>query len=148
MICQTNFCSLRWIIKHTQLAITLKNLTNDNVENCENFICVLRVSAINYQLYCKSLVLQNARTRSWNSTTMSLGPKKKIYYLFHQVLASSTWLQSRSFNDVKCTRTAVKCTKVKSARAKRVKLLFVIVKYVNFWPSWFLPRCARVNSIS
>ena len=30
------------------------------------------------------------------------------------------------------TRTAVKCTKMKIASAKRAKLLFFIVKYANF----------------
>lgn len=59
--------------------------------------------------------------------------------------SSTQGLQSRSFNDVECTRTAVKYTKVKSARAKRVKLLFVIVKYVNKFLTFLSPcsQCSR-----
>ena len=47
------------------------------------------------------------------------------------VLTSSTQRQNRSFHVVESTRTAMKCTKVKTARAKRAKLPFFIVKYAN-----------------
>ena len=44
---------------------------------------------------------------------------------------SSTLLQNRSFHVVERTRTSSKCQKMKNARAKRAKLLFLIVKYAN-----------------
>ena len=47
------------------------------------------------------------------------------------VLTSSTQRQNRSFHVVESTRTAMKCTKIKTARAKRAKLPFFIVKYAN-----------------
>ena len=45
------------------------------------------------------------------------------------MLTSSTRLQNRSFHVVERTRTSTKCQKMKSARAKRAKILFFIVKY-------------------
>ena len=60
------------------------------------------------------------------------------------MLASSTRLQNMSFHVVERARTCSKCQKMNSARAKRAKILFFIVKYANlwgfFWPSspWFL----------
>ena len=39
--------------------------------------------------------------------------------------------KTRHFTFVKRTRTAAKCRKMKSARAKRAKVLFFIVKYAN-----------------
>ena len=61
-----------------------------------------------------------------------------------QLLTSSTQRQSTSFHVVEMMRTAAKCTKMKSARAKRVKLMFFLVKYANFFKflsptsSWLL----------
>ena len=48
-----------------------------------------------------------------------------------QVFTMSTRLKDRSFHVVERTRTAVKCTKMKSARAKRIEIPFVIVKNAN-----------------
>ena len=39
--------------------------------------------------------------------------------------------ENRSFHVVEKKRTAVKCTEMKIARAKRAKLQFFIVKYAN-----------------
>ena len=41
---------------------------------------------------------------------------------------SLTQRQNRSFHFIERTRTAMKCAKMKNARAKRAKLLFFIVK--------------------
>ena len=49
------------------------------------------------------------------------------------MLTSSTQLQNRSFGVVERTRTSAKCQKMKNARAKRAKILFLIVKYANLW---------------
>ena len=70
------------------------------------------------------------------------------------VLTSSTQRQNRSFHVVESTRTAMKCTKIKTARAKRAKLPFFIVKYANLWRSrrlWLswslkLPNDAKLRS--
>lgn len=47
-----------------------------------------------------------------------------------------SWCQlfGRKKKSLKCSvvNPAVKCTKMKSARAKRAKLVFFIVKYANF----------------
>ena len=51
----------------------------------------------------------------------------------HHMLTSSTQLQNRSFHVVERTRTSSKCQKMKTARAKRAKILFFIVKYANLW---------------
>ena len=56
--------------------------------------------------------------------------KKKLKFC-GQVLTSSTSGQNRLFHVVERTRTGVKCTKMKNARAKPAKLLFFIVKYGN-----------------
>ena len=49
----------------------------------------------------------------------------------HHMLTSSTQLQNRSFYIVERTTTSTKCLKIKTARAKRAKLFFFIVKYAN-----------------
>ena len=49
------------------------------------------------------------------------------------MLTSSMQLQNRSFHVVESTRTSSKCQKLTNARAKRAKVLFFIVKYVNLW---------------
>ena len=51
----------------------------------------------------------------------------------HHMLTSSTHLQNRSFHVVERTRTSSKCQKIENARAKRVKILFFILKYANLW---------------
>ena len=51
------------------------------------------------------------------------------------MLTSSTQLQNMSFQVVKWATTSAKCRKTKSARAKRAKLLFFIVKHANLWRS-------------
>ena len=48
------------------------------------------------------------------------------------MLTSSRQLQNRSFYVVERTRTALKCTKMKIARAKHAKRLFFIVICANF----------------
>ena len=49
-------------------------------------------------------------------------------------------LPNWSFHVVERTRTSAKCLKMKNARAKRAKLLFLIVKYANLWHSCYR-RC-------
>ena len=64
--------------------------------------------------------------------------KKVKLNICHHMLATSTKPQNRSFHIVEITRMSAKCTKMKTARAKRANLLFFIVKYTN------LPRsCCR-----
>ena len=46
---------------------------------------------------------------------------------------NNTQLQNRSLHVVERTRTSSKCQKTKNARAKRAKILFLIVKYANLW---------------
>ena len=65
----------------------------------------------------------------WNQR---LGHKTKLN-ICHHMLTSSTQLQNRSFHVVERTRTSTKCQKMKSARAKRAKILFFTVKYANLW---------------
>ena len=66
----------------------------------------------------------------WNQR---LGHKKAKLNICHHMLTSSTQLQNRSFHVVERTRTSTKCQKMRSARAKRAKILFFIVKYANLW---------------
>ena len=67
---------------------------------------------------------------NWNQ---HLGHKKTKLNICHHMLTSSTQLQNRSFHVVERTRTSTKCQKMKTARAKRAKILFLIVKYANLW---------------
>ena len=67
---------------------------------------------------------------SWN---LRFGNKKTKLNICHHVLTSSTQLQNRSFDVVERTRGSTKCQKMKNARAKRAKILFLIVKYANLW---------------
>ena len=67
---------------------------------------------------------------NWNKR---LGHKKTKLNICHHMLTSSTQLQNRSFHVVERTSTSSKCQKMKSARAKRAKILFSIVKYANLW---------------
>ena len=62
---------------------------------------------------------------NWNQR---LGHKKTKLNICHHMLTSSTRLQNRSFHVVERTRTSTKCQKMKSARAKRAKILSFIVK--------------------
>ena len=63
------------------------------------------------------------------------------------MLSSSTQLQNRSFHVVERTRTSSKCQKMKSARAKRAKILFFIVKYANLWGFSCRRRRACLSSL-
>ena len=65
---------------------------------------------------------------NWN---LRFREKKKNLKICGQVLTSSTQVENRLFHVVERTRTGVKCTKMKNARAKPAKLLFFIVKYEN-----------------
>ena len=67
---------------------------------------------------------------NWNQR---LGHKKTKLNIWHHMLTSSTHLKNRSFHVVERTRASSKCQKMKSARAKRAKILFFIVKYANLW---------------
>ena len=67
---------------------------------------------------------------NWNQ---HLGHTKTKLNICHHMLTSSTQLQNRSFDVVERTRTSAKCQKMKNARAKRAKILFLIVKYANLW---------------
>ena len=91
----------------------------------------LRVSAIIFQLF-KLIILEKCVLTilglNWNQR---LGHKKTKLNICHHMLTSSTQLQNRSFHAVERTRTSTKCQKMKSARAKRAKILFFIVKYAN-----------------
>ena len=65
---------------------------------------------------------------NWNQR---LGHEKTKLNICHHMLTSSTQLQNRSFHVVERTRTSSKCQKMKYARAKRAKILFLIVNYAN-----------------
>ena len=54
-----------------------------------------------------------------------LGHRTKLN-VCHHTLTLSTQLQNRSFHVVERTRTSKKCHKMKSARAKRAKILFLL----------------------
>ena len=64
----------------------------------------------------------------WNRRVAHKKTKLNIY---HHMLKSTTQLQNWSFHVVERTRTSSKCQKMKNARAKRAKILFLIVKYAN-----------------
>ena len=74
-----------------------------------------------------------------NYAGTKLEPALQKSNICHHILTSSTQLQNRSFHVVERTRTSAKCLKIKNARAKRAKLLFVIVKYANLWRSCCRP---------
>ena len=61
----------------------------------------------------------------------ALRHEKTKLNICHHMLTSSTQLQNWSFHVVERTRTSTKCQKMKSASAKRAKILFFIVKYAN-----------------
>ena len=86
---------------------------------------------------------------NWNQR---LGHKMTKLNICHHMLTSSTQLQNRSFLVVERTRTSLKCQKMKTARAKRAKILFSlsnrqIVGFLLPSSSWLfkLPNviCAR-----
>ena len=80
---------------------------------------------------------------NWNKR---LGHKKTKLNICHHMLTSSAQLQNRSFHVVERTRTSSKCQKMKSARAKRAKILFSIVKYANLWSFCCLRRRGCLSS--
>ena len=67
----------------------------------------------------------------------------------NHLLTSSTQLQNRSFHVVERTRTSAKCQKMKYARAKRAKLLFLIVKYICKFMTFLLMKlpCDRTAHV-
>ena len=65
---------------------------------------------------------------NWNQR---LGHEKTKLNICNHMLTSSTQLQNRSFHVAERTRTSSKCQKMKYARAKRAKILFLIVNYAN-----------------
>ena len=93
----------------------------------------LRFSAIIFQLV-KLIMLEKCVLTilelNWNQR---VGHKKTKLNICHHVLTSSTQLQNRSFHVIERTRTSSKCQKMKTARAKRAKILFFIAKYANLW---------------
>jgi len=60
--------------------------------------------------------------------------EKKLKICQH-LLTSCTLMKNRSCEVVEKGENGWKCTKMKNARVKRAKLLFVIVKYANSWRS-------------
>ena len=60
---------------------------------------------------------------NWNQR---LGHKKTKLNIFRHMLTSSSQLQNRLFHVVERTRTSSKCQKMKTARAKRAKILFLL----------------------
>ena len=103
----------------------------------------LRGSAIIFQLL-KVIMLEKCVLTilelNWNQR---LGHKKTKTNICYHMLTSSTQLQNRSFHVVERTRTSSKCQKIKFARAKRLKILFFIVKYANLWGFCCRRRRAR-----
>ena len=91
----------------------------------------IRVSVIISQLFkvitlakCFLTILElNWNQRSRNKTTK--------LNICHHMLSSFTQLQNRSFHVIERTKTSAKCEKMKKARAKRARLLFLVVKYAN-----------------
>ena len=61
---------------------------------------------------------------NWNQRCRGKNTKLNIC---HHLLTSSTQLQNRSFHVVEIMRTSAEYPKMKNTRAKRAKLLFVIV---------------------
>ena len=57
--------------------------------------------------------------------------KKIILNICQHMLTTITQLQNRWFHVVERTRTSTKCQKMKNARAKPAKLMFLMVKYAN-----------------
>ena len=81
---------------------------------------------------------------NWNKR---LGHKKTKLNICHHTLALSKHLQNRSFHVVEKTRTFSKCQKMTYARAKRAKILFLIVKYANLWGFSCRRRRACLSSL-
>ena len=80
----------------------------------------------------------------WNQR---LGHKKTKLNICHHMLTLSTQLQNRSFHVIERMRTSSKCQKMKNARAKRAKILFLIVKYANLWGFCCRRRRACLGSL-
>ena len=101
----------------------------------------LNVSAIIFQLFkviflekCVLTILElNWNQRLGHNRVTNSGHKKTKLNICHHMLTSSTQLQNRSFHVVERTRTSTKCQNMKSARAKRAKILFFTLKYANLW---------------
>ena len=85
----------------------------------------LRVSAIIFQLFKVIMLEKCVLTILELNRNQRLGHKTKLN-VCHHTLTLSTQLQNRSFHVVERTRTSKKCQKMKSARAKRAKILFLL----------------------
>ena len=70
---------------------------------------------------------------SWNEIGKSgLEISREILkFVIERLRRPHNQLENRSFHVVDRTRTAMKCTKMKDARARRVKLLFFVVTHAH-----------------
>ena len=87
----------------------------------------LRAHETRSNLVCRLLLEKCVLTILELNWKQRLGHKRTKLNIYHHMLTSSTQLQNRSFHVVEKTRTSSKCQKMKYARAKREKLLFLIV---------------------
>ena len=117
------------------LSYLLGSLSKDDIDKqLERHLKMqFRVSAIISQLLKVITLAKCALTILELNVNQRFRNKKTKLNICHHMLTSSTQLQNTSFY-VERTRTSAKCqkkNKIKSARAKRAKLLFFIVKYAN-----------------
>ena len=93
----------------------------------------LRVSAIISQLFkvitLTKCVLTILELIEIGSNAPEVRRQNRIFGIICST--SSRQLQNETVHVVERTRTTMKCPKMKNARAKRAKLLFFSVKYVN-----------------
>ena len=124
------------------------SLRKHDVDGSENVIWKCNFSfPQSFLNYSKSSRLQNVLTIQELNWNQRFRDKKTKLNICHHVLTSSSQLQNRSFHVVERTRTSEECAKMKTARAKRAKLLFFVVKYANLWRSCFRCRRGCVNSL-
>ena len=97
-----------------------KSSKNGNSCFCDNFAVIQSDYAFK--------MFSNYPGINWNQRSRNKTIKLNIC---HHMLSSSTQLQNRAFYVIERTRTSAKCEKMKKARAKRAKLLFLVVKYAN-----------------
>ena len=153
------FCK-PWITKGLRKSIKMKNplfTSSDNKKFTQtrrrrqrerHLKMWLRVSAIISQFFKVTMLTKCVLTileLNWNQRFRA---KKTKFNICHtDMLTLSTQLQNRSFHVVERTRTAAKCPQIKTARAKRAKLLFFIVKYANLWRTCWSRRRGCVSSL-
>ena len=108
----------------------------------------IRVSVIISQLFkiitlakCFLTILE----LNWNQRFRNKTTKLNIC---HHMLSSSTQLQNRSFHVVEGARRSAKCEKMKNARAKRAKMLILVVKYANLWLFRYRRRRGCLRSLN